>query len=74
VVIDAVAPAGRRVTLLKLRAAQPQWYRRYWLQEPIELPAGTKVEVTAIPAPPDEFAVPVAKRYPLHVGIDYVAQ
>jgi hypothetical protein len=74
VVVDAVAPAGRRVTLLKLRAAQPQWYRRYWLQEPIELPAGTKVEVTAVPAPPDEFAVPVAKRYPLQIGIDYVAQ
>ncbi len=72
--VDAVVPTGRRVSLLRLRAAQPQWYRRYWLQEPIELPAGTKVEVTATPAAPDEFAVPVPKRYPLQVGIDYVAQ
>jgi hypothetical protein len=73
VAIDAVAATGRRVAVLKLRAAQPQWYRRYWLQEPIELPPGTKIEVTATPATPDEFAVPVPRRYPLQVGIDYVA-
>jgi hypothetical protein len=74
VVVDAVPPTGGRVALLQLRAAQPQWYRRYWLQEPIELPAGTKVEVMATPAAPDELAVPVPKRYSLEVGIDYVAQ
>jgi hypothetical protein len=28
IIIHAVAPGGRRQTLLKLRAAQPQWYRR----------------------------------------------
>jgi hypothetical protein len=72
--IEAVAPSGRRVTLLRLRAAQPQWYRRYWLQEPIELPAGTKLEVTAVPAPPDEFGTPAPKRYPLAIDVDYVAQ
>ena len=72
--IVAVAPSGRRVTLLKLRSPQPQWLRRYWLQEPIELPQGTKIEVTAIPAPPDDFAIPIPKRYALQVGIDYVAQ
>jgi hypothetical protein len=72
--VDAIAPSGRRVALLRLRAVQPQWYRRYWLQEPIELPAGTKLEVTATPAPPDEFGIPAPKRYLLQVGIDYVAQ
>jgi hypothetical protein len=74
VAIDAVAPSGRRVALLRLRAPQPQWYRRYWLQEPIELPAGTKIEVTTTPAPADEFGIPAPKRYPLAVGIDYVSQ
>ncbi len=74
VVIDAVAPSGRRVSLLRLRAAQPQWYRRYWLQESIEIPAGSKLEVTAVPAPPDEFGIPAPKRYPLAVDVDYVAQ
>jgi hypothetical protein len=72
--VAAIAPSGRRVALLRLRAVQPQWYRRYWLQEPIELPAGTKLEVTATPAPPDELGLPAPKRYPLQVGIDYVAQ
>ena len=72
--VDAVAPSGRRVNLMRLRAAQPQWYRRYWLQEPIEVPAGSKLEVTAVPAPPDEFGIPVPKRYPLAVDVDYVAQ
>jgi hypothetical protein len=72
--VEGVLPDKRRVTLLKLRAAQAQWYRRYWLTEPFELPKGTKVEVTATPAPEDEFAPPVPKRYPLQVGVDYVAQ
>ena len=72
--VDAVAPTGRRVTLLRLRAPQSQWYRRYWLQEPIEIPAGSKIEVTAVPAPPDEFGIPAPKRYPLAVDVDYVSQ
>jgi len=72
--IDAVLPNGRRVTLMKLRAAQPMWYRRYWLAEPVELPAGTKLEVKAMPAPVDEFGPPpTQKRYPLQVSLDYVA-
>jgi hypothetical protein len=71
---EGVLADGRRVTLLNLNAAQPQWYRRYWLLEPIELPKGAKIEVTATPAQPDEFAIPIAKRYPLQVGIDYVPQ
>ena len=74
VTVDAVAPTGRRVTLLRLRAPQPQWYRRYWLQEPLELPAGSKLEVTATPAPPDEFGIPAPKRHPLNVDVDFVAQ
>jgi hypothetical protein len=72
--VDAVAPSGRRVNLLRLRAPQPQWYRRYWLQESVEVPAGGKFEVTAVPAPPDEFGIPAPKRYPLAVDIDYIAQ
>jgi hypothetical protein len=74
VTVDAVAPSGRRVALLRLRAPQPQWYRRYWLQEPIEVPAGTKVEVTATAAPPDEFGIPAPKRYPLGLDLDLVPQ
>jgi hypothetical protein len=73
-VVEAVLPNNRRVTLMKFRAPQPLWYRRYWLADPVELPAGTKLEVKAVPSPIDEFASPVPKRYPLQVSFDYVAQ
>ena len=71
IAIEAVLPGGRRTSLLKLRVAQSQWRRRYWLAEPIELPAGTKVEVTASPAPPSDSAMPSA-HYPLQVAVDVV--
>jgi hypothetical protein len=71
--IEAVLPNGRRVTVMQFRAPQPQWYRRYWLVEPIELPGGTKLEVKATPAVVDEFSTPAPKRYPLQVSLDYVA-
>lgn len=44
--IDALHD-GRRVPLLHLQAARPGWDRRYWLDEPVELPAGAIIEVTA---------------------------
>lgn len=71
--VGALLPDGRRTTLLKLRQAQPEWYRRYWLVDPIELPPGAKVEVTATPAPPDDFSIPISKRYPFEVAIEYVS-
>jgi hypothetical protein len=73
VAVDAVAPAGRRVPLLRLRAAQPQWHRRYWLMEPIELPKGSKIEVVATPLPPDDFGIAAPKRYPFQVAVEHVA-
>jgi hypothetical protein len=72
-VVEAVLPNGRRVTVMQFRSPQPQWYRRYWLVEPIELPGGTKLEVKATPAVVDEFSTPTPKRYPLQVALDYVA-
>jgi hypothetical protein len=72
--VEAVAPNGRRVTLLKLRSAQPQWYRRYWLQEPIEVPQGSRIEATATVAPPDELSIPMPARYPLQIAVEYVPQ
>ena len=71
--VEAVLPNGRRVTLMKFRAPQPLWYRRYWLTEPVELPAGTTLEVKALPAPIDEFGPPAQKRYPMQLAVDYVA-
>lgn len=47
--VDAVTP-GHRVPLLRLEGPRPGWNRRYWLAEPTELPAGARLEVTAVPA------------------------
>jgi hypothetical protein len=72
--VTAVTSAGRRVTLVKLRSAWPQWFRRYWLEEPIELAGGTTIEVRATPhvLDPDDPREP--KRFPLQVALDYVPQ
>ena len=45
VTIEATLPSGRKLPVLTLRAASPGWGRRYWLGEPLELPAGTAVTV-----------------------------
>jgi hypothetical protein len=74
VTIDGITPPGRRVPLLRLRAPQPQWHRRYWLVEPIELPKGSKIEVVATPHPPDDFGITAPKRYELTANVDYVPQ
>ena len=74
VTIDGITPPGRRVPLLRLRAPQPQWHRRYWLVEPIELPKGSKIEVVATPHPPDDFGITAPKRYDLTANVDYVPQ
>ncbi len=72
VLIQAVV-GDRKVPILKLHAAQPQWYRRYWLAEPVEVPAGATIEVVATPKE-DEFAAITQRKYPLQVGVDYTAQ
>ncbi len=72
--VTAVTSTGKRVTLVKLRSAWPQWFRRYWLEEPIELAGGTTIEVRATPhvLDPDDPREP--KRFPLQVALDYVPQ
>ena len=72
--VEAVLPTGRHVPLLLMRAPRPEWPRRYWLAEPIELPQGTTVEVTAVPAPPNPDEIPAPPRGKLQVTVDYVAQ
>ncbi len=72
--VEAVLPTGRHVPLLLMRAPRPEWPRRYWLAEPIELPKGTTVEVTAVPAAPNPDEIPSPPRGKLQVTVDYVAQ
>jgi hypothetical protein len=73
--VHAVLPSGgRRVPLLKLRGARPEWPRRYWLAEPIELPAGAKIEAIVKPEPPNPDDIPTPRRDKLQIAMDYVAQ
>ena len=72
--VTAVAASGRRVPLLKLRNTRPEWPRRYWLVDPIELPANTKIEVTLEPGDPDVGPLGKAEAFALQIGLDVVPQ
>jgi hypothetical protein len=72
--INAVSASGRTVPLLKLRQARPEWPRRYWLADPVELPAGTKIEVIAVPGDPDSGPLMKAVHNPLQLALDVVPQ
>lgn len=73
--ITAVAASGRKVPIIKLRMARPEWPRRYWLADPVELPAGTKIEIVATPG--DSNAGPLgtgSAKQPLQIAFDLVPQ
>ena len=72
--IAAVTPTGTRVTLLKLHGARPQWFRRYWLQEAVEVPAGSTIEATVTPLAIDSDEPKSSRRFPLQIALDYVPQ
>ena len=72
--IEAVAASGRHVPLLKLRGIRPEWPRRYWLTDPVELPAGTKIEVKLVPGDPNSGPLTAAVKSPLQIGLDFVPQ
>ncbi len=72
--IDAVTASGRRVALLKLRGPRPEWPRRYWLADPVELPAGTKIEIKTTPGDPDIGPLLKMKDAKLQVSFDLLPQ
>ncbi|MGE3957195.1 MAG: hypothetical protein AB7H96_10795 [Vicinamibacterales bacterium] len=72
--VTAVAASGRKVPLIKLRNARPEWPRRYWLVDPIELPANTKIEVTMQPGDPDIGPLGKAESFALQIGLDVIPQ
>ncbi len=50
--VEAVRPDGSRSPMIRLNT-RPDWDRRYWFDNPIALPRGTRVEVTANLDDPD---------------------
>jgi len=59
---------------LKLRVPRPEWARRYWLAQPVDLPAGTRIElITTTPASYiDLSGARFMKAYPLEIALDIV--
>ncbi len=45
--VEGVLPDGSRQPLLLIREPDPAWPTRYWLEEPLDLPAGSALQVTA---------------------------
>jgi hypothetical protein len=72
--VQAITPAGARVPLLRLRTPRPEWRRRYWLVQPVDLPAGSRIEVTTTsPSAYIELTgAQFMKTYPLQVALDFV--
>jgi mono/diheme cytochrome c family protein len=70
--VDAITPSGATVPLLRLHGARPQWFQRYWLQEPVELASGSKIAVRVIPLADYSDEPVVTRKFPLQVVLDYV--
>jgi len=72
--VDAITPSGTRVPLLRLHGPRPQWFQRYWLQQPVELARGSNIQVSVTPLTDYADEPTVSRRFPLQVVLDFVAQ
>ncbi len=70
--VDAITPSGGTVPLLRLLGPRPQWFQRYWLQEPVELASGSKIVVHITPLADYSDEPVVTRKFPLQVVLDYV--
>jgi hypothetical protein len=72
--IDAVSPGGQHIPLLRLRGIRPEWPRRYWLADPIDVPAGATINVSGMPGDPDAGPLTAPIKSSLEVALDFVAK
>jgi hypothetical protein len=70
--VDAITPSGATVPLLRLHGPRPQWFQRYWLQEPVELASGSKIAVHVAPLADYSDEPVVTRKFPLQLVLDYV--
>jgi hypothetical protein len=76
--VVAVRPDGSREELIAFHA-QADWARRYWFREPILLPRGTRIQVTAdfgedrLRPPAAASSPPPVARFSLSLGLDVLA-
>jgi hypothetical protein len=74
VIVEAITPSGSHVPLLRLHGPRPQWFQRYWLQDPVELPAGSEIKVSTSPLSDYSEEPKVTRKLPLEVALDYLPQ
>ena len=72
--VHAIAPSGADTLLMRLHRPRPEWSRRYWLQTPAAVAAGSRIDVRAVPAPIDPDDPRRVSAGVLEVGIGYVAR
>ena len=72
--VEVIPPSGMHTPLLRLQGPRPQWLRRYWLENPVALAAGSKIEVRVTPLSDYSEEPKVTNQIPLHVILDYVLQ
>jgi hypothetical protein len=72
--IEAVTSSGQRTALLKLRGIRPEWPRRYWLTNPVDLPPGVAIEVSTTSSDPDSGPLTAPVKSPLNVALDFVSR
>jgi hypothetical protein len=65
-------PSGGRVPILRLHRPRPEWPRRYWLALPVDLPAGSRVELAATAAARDADEPVRRPANPLQVAFEFV--
>ena len=46
--LEAILPTGERTPIVRLAQPRPAWRTRHWLKSPLQLPAGTRLNVSAI--------------------------
>ena len=74
--VEAITPTGDRIPMLWLREPDEGWTTRFWFDAPVSLPAGSRIEVTALLEPaPERRSKPTligAGTAPIRFAIDYV--
>jgi hypothetical protein len=64
--VDAVSASGVRTPVIRL-AVRPNWARRYWFDQPLALPRGTRIEVVAVVNGADRLLPPAGTPLPSQV-------
>jgi hypothetical protein len=72
--VHAVLADGTTIPLLRLSHPRPEWPRRYWLENPIALPAGARIAMTTTAARIDPDDPPRPPAGPLDAAVEFISK